>query len=152
VLALVYWEAGWRDLLIGLVALPAVATLLMLLRGRSASPLRLNAAGHLVTVAQVRVTVLIVPDAAALFYGSMTLIAWGQRRLRDHRRGEPAARTRRPDRLPALPAVRRPRRPVRAPMTRSSGLAEPTLVLKLGLPEAHGHDRAAYTDGKRRAR
>jgi hypothetical protein len=75
VLALVYWEAGWRDLLIGLVALPAVATLLMLLRGRSASPLRLNAAGHLVTVAQVRVTVLIVPDAAALFYGSMTLIA-----------------------------------------------------------------------------
>ena len=75
VLALVYWDAGWLDLLIGLVALPAVATLLMSLRRRSSAPLRLGAAGHLVTVAHVAVTVLIVPEAAALFYGSTALVA-----------------------------------------------------------------------------
>jgi hypothetical protein len=75
VLALVYWDAGWLDLLIGLVALPAVATLLMSLRRRSSAPLRLGAAGHLVTLTHVTVTVLIVPDAAALFYGSTALVA-----------------------------------------------------------------------------
>jgi hypothetical protein len=75
VLALVYWDAEWLDLLIGLVALPAVATLAMSLRRRTSAPLRLGAAGHLVTLAHVTVTVLIVPDAAALFYGSMALVA-----------------------------------------------------------------------------
>jgi hypothetical protein len=75
VLALGYWDAGWLDLLVGLVALPAAATLLMSMRARSAPPLRLGAAGHLVTLAHVTVTVLIVPDAAALFYGSMALVA-----------------------------------------------------------------------------
>jgi len=75
VLAVVYWEAGWLDLLIGLVALPVVATLLMWRRRGSAQPLRLGAAGHLVTLAHVAVTVSIVPDAAALFYGSMALVA-----------------------------------------------------------------------------
>jgi hypothetical protein len=75
VLALVYWDAGWLDLLIGLVVLPAVATLVMSLRARSAAPLRLGAAGHLVTPAHVTVTMLLVPDAAALFYGSMALVA-----------------------------------------------------------------------------
>jgi hypothetical protein len=75
VLAVVYWEAGWLDLLIGLVALPALATLLVSLRRRSAPPLRLGAAGHLVTLAHIAVTVSIVPDAAALFYGSMALAA-----------------------------------------------------------------------------
>jgi hypothetical protein len=74
-LALAVWQAGWLDLLIGLVALPAVATLVMSLRARSAPPLRLGAAGHLVTSAHVTVTVLIVPEAAALFYGSMALVA-----------------------------------------------------------------------------
>jgi hypothetical protein len=75
VLAVVYWEAGWLDLLIGLVALPVVATFLMWLRRGSAQPLRLGAAGHLVTLGHVAVTVSIVPDAAALFYGSMALVA-----------------------------------------------------------------------------
>jgi hypothetical protein len=75
VLALTVWEAGWLDLLIGLVALPALATLLMSLRRRSSAPVRLGAAGHLVTLAHVAVTVSIVPDAAALFYGSMALVA-----------------------------------------------------------------------------
>jgi hypothetical protein len=75
ILALTYWEAGWLDLLIGLVALPVLATLLMWLRRRSSAPLRLGAAGHLVTLAHIAVTVSIVPDAAALFYGSMALIA-----------------------------------------------------------------------------
>jgi hypothetical protein len=75
VLALVYWDAGWLDLLIGLVVLPAVATLVMSLRARSAAPLRLGAAGHLVTPAHVTGTMLLVPDAAALFYGSMALVA-----------------------------------------------------------------------------
>ena len=75
VLAVAVWDAGWPDLLIGLVALPTVATLLMSLRRRSASPLRLGAAGHLITGAHVAVTVSIVPEAAALFYGSMALVA-----------------------------------------------------------------------------
>jgi hypothetical protein len=75
VLAIAVWDAGWLDLVIGLVALPLVATLLMWLRRRSAEPLRLGAAGHLVTLAHVAVTMSIVPDAAALFYGSMALVA-----------------------------------------------------------------------------
>ena len=75
VLAVAVWQAGWVDLLIGLVALPLLATLLMWLRRRSAEPLRLGAAGHLVTLAHVAVTVSIVPEPAALFYGSMMLVA-----------------------------------------------------------------------------
>jgi hypothetical protein len=75
VLAAVVLQAGWLDLLIGLVALPSLATLLMWLRGRSAEPLRLGAAGHLVTLAHVAVTASVVPAAAALFYGSMALVA-----------------------------------------------------------------------------
>ena len=75
VLALVSWDAGWLDLLIGLVALPAVATFVMAVRRRSAPPLRLGAAGHLVTLAHVTATVLVVPVAAALFYGSMAIVA-----------------------------------------------------------------------------
>jgi hypothetical protein len=47
----------------------------MWLRHRSAAPLRLGAAGHLVTLAHVTVTVVVVPAAAALFYGSMALVA-----------------------------------------------------------------------------
>jgi hypothetical protein len=43
----------------------------MWLRDRSASPLRLGAAGHLVTLAHVAVTVSIVPESAALFYGRL---------------------------------------------------------------------------------
>jgi hypothetical protein len=75
VLALATWEAGWLDMVIGLVALPMLATLLMWMRRRSAEPLRLGAAGHLVTLAHVAVTASIVPEAAALFYGSMALVA-----------------------------------------------------------------------------
>ena len=75
VLAVTVWEPHWIDVLIGLVALPIVATALMWLRHRSAEPLRLGAAGHVVTVAHVAVTVSIVPEAAALFYGSMALVA-----------------------------------------------------------------------------
>jgi hypothetical protein len=75
VLAVAVWEAGWLEMLIGLVALPLLATLLMWLRRRSAEPLRLGAAGHLVTLAHVAVTISIVPEAAALFYGSMALVA-----------------------------------------------------------------------------
>jgi hypothetical protein len=75
VLAVAVWEAGWLELLIGLVALPLLATLLMWLRRRSAAPLRLGAAGHLVTLSHVTVTVSIVPEAAALFYGTMALVA-----------------------------------------------------------------------------
>ena len=75
VLALAVWRADWIDLVIGLVALPAAATLLMSLRNRSAPPLRLGPAGHLVTVAHVTVTASLVGEAAALFYGSMALVA-----------------------------------------------------------------------------
>ena len=75
VLALVYWRATWVDVLIGLVVLPAIATFVMSVRSRASAPLRLGAAGHLVTLAHIAATVSIVPDAAALFYGGMTLVA-----------------------------------------------------------------------------
>jgi hypothetical protein len=75
VLAAVVWRADWLELLIGLVMLPAVATLLMSLRRRSAPPLRLGAAGHLVTLTHVAVTASVVGEAAPLFYGSMALVA-----------------------------------------------------------------------------
>jgi hypothetical protein len=75
VLATAVWRADWLELVIGLVALPAVATLLMWLRNRSAPPLRLGAAGHLVTIAHVTITASLVGEAAALFYGSMALVA-----------------------------------------------------------------------------
>jgi hypothetical protein len=75
VLAVAVWDADRLELLIGLVALPTVATLLVWLRPRASSPLRLGAAGHLVTVAHVAVTVSLIPEAAALFYGSMALVA-----------------------------------------------------------------------------
>jgi hypothetical protein len=75
VLAVTVWHADSVDVLIGLVALPVVATALMWVRPRSSEPLRLGPAGHLVTVAHVAVTVSIVPEAAALFYGSMALVA-----------------------------------------------------------------------------
>jgi hypothetical protein len=75
ILALAVWDASWLEVLIGLVALPGLATLVVLLRPRSASPLRLGAAGHLVTLAHVAVTMSVVPEAAALFYGSMALVA-----------------------------------------------------------------------------
>jgi hypothetical protein len=75
VLALAVWDASWLEVLVGLVALPSLATLVMSLRPRSASPLRLGAAGHLVTLGHVAVTTSVVPEAAALFYGSMALVA-----------------------------------------------------------------------------
>jgi hypothetical protein len=74
-LALWYWRATWLDLVIGLLALPAVATLLVSARRRSAAPLRLGAAGHLVTLAHVAVIATFLPEAAALFYGSMALVS-----------------------------------------------------------------------------
>jgi hypothetical protein len=75
ILALAVWDASWLELLVGLVALPALATLVMSSRPRSASPLRLGAAGHVVTLAHVVVMMSVVPEAAALFYGSMALLA-----------------------------------------------------------------------------
>jgi hypothetical protein len=74
-LATVVWRADWLELLIGLVVLPAVATLLMSLRRRSAPPLRLGAAGHLVTLTHIAITTSVVGEAAPLFYGSMALVA-----------------------------------------------------------------------------
>ena len=75
VVATAVWRADWLDLVIGLVALPAAVTLLMSLRSRSAPPLRLGAAGHLVTIAHVTVTASLAGEAAALFYGGMALVA-----------------------------------------------------------------------------
>jgi hypothetical protein len=68
-------RATGLELAIGLIVLPAVATLLVSARRRSAPPLRLGAAGHLVTLGHVAVAVTFVPEAAALFYGSMALVS-----------------------------------------------------------------------------
>jgi hypothetical protein len=73
--ALTVWHATRVEMLVGLVALPAVATGLMLLRGRSAKPLRLGAAGHLITAGHIGATFAVMPEAAALFYGSTAVVA-----------------------------------------------------------------------------
>jgi len=76
VLATAVWRADWLDGVLGLVALPAVATSLMWLRSRSAPPLRLGVTGHLITLAHVAVTASVLGgEVAALFYGSMALVA-----------------------------------------------------------------------------
>ena len=74
-IALTVWQATPVEVLIGLVVLPAVATALMLLRDRASKPLRLGAAGHLVTAAHVAVRFVVMPEAAAVFYGSTALVA-----------------------------------------------------------------------------
>jgi hypothetical protein len=74
-IALTVWQATPVEVLIGLVVLPAVATALMLLRDRASKPLRLGAAGHLVTAAHVAVTFVVMPEAAAVFYRSTALVA-----------------------------------------------------------------------------
>ncbi|MDP8968998.1 MAG: hypothetical protein M3N52_00505 [Actinomycetota bacterium] len=75
VAAFTWAGASWLDVLLGVMVLPAVATLLLGLRGPAARPLRLGAAGHLVTVAIVALLVMMAPEAALLFYGSTMLVA-----------------------------------------------------------------------------
>ena len=75
-LATAVYGAGVRDLIYGVVVLPATATLLLAFRGRTAPPIRLGAAGHLVTIAIILVLSLVFPlETLLLFYGSMMLVA-----------------------------------------------------------------------------
>jgi hypothetical protein len=75
-LAIAVYGAGVRDLIYGVVVLPATATLLLAFRGRTAPPIRLGAAGHLVTIAIILVLSLVFPlETVLLFYGSMMLVA-----------------------------------------------------------------------------
>jgi hypothetical protein len=76
VLAVTLVRADLRDVVLGVVVLPAAATLLLALRGRGAPPLRLGAAGHLVTIVIVLVLSLVFRGATVLlFYGSAMLVA-----------------------------------------------------------------------------
>jgi hypothetical protein len=76
VLALTIGHADGLDVLLGVLALPVSATLLLALRGRDARPLRLGMAGHLVTVALVLALSLVFPmGTVLLFYGSTMLLA-----------------------------------------------------------------------------
>jgi hypothetical protein len=75
-LAITVYGAGVRDVVVGVVVLPAAATLLLGLRCRGAPPIRLGAAGHLVTIAIILVLSLVFPlETLLLFYGSMMLVA-----------------------------------------------------------------------------
>src|SRR6266536_3189469 len=75
-LAVTLYHADVRDVVLGSVVLPAVATLLLALRGRGARPLRLGMAGHLVTIALVLVLSVAFHGATVLlFYGSAMLVA-----------------------------------------------------------------------------
>jgi hypothetical protein len=70
------WRADVRDGVLGVIVLPAAATLLLALRGRDAPPIRLGAAGHLVTIAIVLLLSLVFSgEVVLLFYGSMMLVA-----------------------------------------------------------------------------
>jgi hypothetical protein len=103
VLAVAVWEASWLELLIGLVLLPALATLIMSLRHRS---------GHFVTLTQIAVLAILVPEAAALFYGSMALVTalHGNGGCEITAVSNCLRGARRPDRLPDVRPVRRARR------------------------------------------
>ena len=75
-LAATVYRADVRDVVLGVVVLPAAATLLLALRGPAAPPLRLGAAGHLVTIALVLGLSLVFHGATVLlFYGSAMLLA-----------------------------------------------------------------------------
>ena len=75
-LAVTVYRAEVRDAVLGVIALPAAATLLLALRGRGAPPIRLGAAGHLVTIAIVLALSFVFPgEVVLLFYGSMMLVA-----------------------------------------------------------------------------
>jgi hypothetical protein len=80
-LAFVAVAVGWfratpTEALLGVVVLPVAATLLLALRGRAAPPLRLGAAGHLVTVVIVLALLLVFPgESVLLFYGGTMLVA-----------------------------------------------------------------------------
>jgi hypothetical protein len=76
VLASTIGHAGMLDVLLGVLVLPASATLLLALRGRGARPLRLGLAGHGVTIAIILALSLVFPMATVLlFYGSTMLLA-----------------------------------------------------------------------------
>jgi hypothetical protein len=80
-LAFVAVAVGWfratpAEALLGVVVLPAAATLLLALRGPAAPPLRLGAAGHLVTAGIVLALLAVFPgESVLLFYGSTMLLA-----------------------------------------------------------------------------
>jgi hypothetical protein len=68
--AVTLFHADLRDVVLGVVVLPAAATVLLVLRGRAAPPLRLGAAGHLVTIVIVVVPSFVFRGATVLrFYG-----------------------------------------------------------------------------------
>ena len=78
VVAVTLFRADLRDVILGVIVLPTAATLLLALRGRAAPPLRLGAAGHLVTIAIVLVLAFVFRGATVLlFYGSTMLLAAG---------------------------------------------------------------------------
>jgi hypothetical protein len=75
-LAWTVFRADLRDVVLGVLVLPAAATLLLALRGRHAPPIRLGAAGHLVTIVIVLLLSLVFSgEVVLLFYGSMMLAA-----------------------------------------------------------------------------
>jgi hypothetical protein len=75
-IAVTQYRADVRDVVLGVIVLPAAATLLLALRGSAAPPLRLGAAGHLVTIAIVLALSFVFRGATLLlFYGSTMLLA-----------------------------------------------------------------------------
>jgi hypothetical protein len=68
--------AGWLDVLIGLVAIPAATVLALLVRGRSAPPLRLyGPEGHLLNCGIAVVLAIVLGPPAGIFYGTSMLAA-----------------------------------------------------------------------------
>ena len=75
-LAVTVYRADARDVVLGVVLLPAAETLLLALRGRAAPPLRLGAAGHLVTIGIILALSFVFRGATVLlFYGTAMLVA-----------------------------------------------------------------------------
>jgi hypothetical protein len=71
-----WFRATPAETLLGVVVLPATAALVLALRGPRAPPLRLGAAGHLVTAGVVLALLAVFPgETVLLFYGSTMLLA-----------------------------------------------------------------------------
>jgi hypothetical protein len=74
------WDGlSWYELLVGLVALPAAATIALGLRGRNAAPLRLDGPAVCVACGLGAALFIGLPEVAMVFFGVSMLLAAARR-------------------------------------------------------------------------
>jgi hypothetical protein len=79
IVAAVFIGIGALDALLGLVAFPLAVSSFVLMRGRTARPLRLTGPEvHCLNSAMIAAAFILVPVAALLFYGASLLVSAAQ--------------------------------------------------------------------------